>query len=70
MTSREQAVVDLVKILATMDIPELRRSREALADMQNIRWLGRNIMFRNSQHPQCEAACGLIRQLLAADPCS
>jgi hypothetical protein len=68
MESLEQTVADPVaslgRILATMDIPELRRTAERLADVHNLRWLSRNIQFRNSQHPQFESACDLIAKLI------
>jgi len=60
-------VASLGKILATMDIPELRRTAERLADVHNLRWLSRNIQFRNGQHPQFEEACDLIAKLLKTD---
>jgi len=51
---------ELAKILDTMDIPALRKELTE----SNLRWLNRNILVRNSQHPDVEKALVIIRQLL------
>lgn len=46
----------LERILETMDVPPARK--------EDLRWLSRNIAFRNWQHPQFNEACDLISSLL------
>lgn len=43
-------------ILATMDVPPAR--------LEDLRWLSRNLPFRNWQHPQFNDATALIAKLL------
>jgi len=50
----------LIKILNTMDIPDMRKDLNQV----NIRWLNRNILIRNSEHPEIERAIKIIRGLL------
>ncbi len=52
---------ELIKILNKMDIPE---SRKDLSNISNIRWLSRNIHFRNSNHKNYDKAVKIIKQLL------
>lgn len=46
----------LSAILATMDIPDGRRT--------DLRWLQRNIVFRNGDHDRLAEALTLIRRLV------
>jgi hypothetical protein len=46
----------LQDILATMDVPEIRKG--------DMRWLGRNLGVQNANHPQYSEAMDLLRQLL------
>jgi hypothetical protein len=48
-------------ILATMDVPALRRDLTSLA---NLGWLNRNLAIRNSSHPRFGEAIEIIRRLL------
>lgn len=52
---------ELLDILKTMDIPEMRMD---VAKVHNVRWLGRNIMINNREHPKIKRACELIKILL------
>lgn len=52
----------LQEILSGMDIPEMRR--DTTSD-SNIRWLLRNLPFRNAQHPQFREAMNLLRDELS-----
>jgi hypothetical protein len=46
----------LERILESMDVPPARK--------EDLRWLSRNIAFRNWQHPQFNDATALIAKLL------
>ncbi len=48
----------LAKILDTMNIPDRRR------EDFDLRWIQRNLGFRNADHPQFEEAMRLATQLL------
>lgn len=54
----------LVEILARMDIPDGRRSPEAVQEAQHLRWLTRNMFIRNGQHPDFKEAEQILRRLL------
>mgnify|MGYP000874458602 CR=1 FL=1 len=54
----------LASLLSQMDIPEGRRSLEALQEPQHLRWLSRNMFIRNSNHPSFHEADTLLRELL------
>lgn len=49
----------LQEILSDMDIPEMRRD---ITSDSNVRWLLRNLPFRNAQHPQFREAMNLLRE--------
>lgn len=51
----------LAGLLATMDIPEMRRDTNL---EMNLRWLQRNLAINNGAHPDCAEALAVIRQLL------
>ena len=48
-------------ILATMDIPEMRRDINL---EMNLRWLQRNLAVNNGAHPEAGEALLIIRDLL------
>lgn len=48
-------------IISTMDLPE---NRKDLTQITNIRWLDRNIFFRNRNHPDFNVAVSKIKQIL------
>ena len=64
MTNSDEKRGRLMAILATMDIPEGRRTDAALREPQHLRWLSRNMFIRNLQHPQFQEAEALLRELL------
>lgn len=51
----------LAGLLATMDIPEMRRDTDL---EMNLRWLQRNLAINNGALPECAEALAIIRQLL------
>ena len=51
----------LKDILATMDIPEMRRDINL---EMNLRWLQRNLAVNNGAHPDAGEALLIIRDLL------
>lgn len=51
----------LKEALKGMDIPE---NRLELGKIENIRWLSRNLMIRNSKHKNFNAAMQRIRLIL------
>lgn len=51
----------LKDILATMDIPEMRRDINL---EMNLRWLQRNLAVNNGAHPEAGEALLIIRDLL------
>ena len=57
-TKTEQS---LSVLLEGMDIPNMRRD---VTNTSNLRWLMRNLMARNSEHPNVSAVRALIRDLL------
>ena len=61
MLDKQEIEQKLMKLLESMDLPEMRRdvTRES-----NLRWLGRNMMVRNSEHPDAREARVLARTLL------
>lgn len=52
----------LQEILSGMDLPEMRRD---ITSDSNVRWLLRNLPFRNAQHPQFREAMNLLRSELS-----
>ena len=52
----------LEEIIATMDIPAMRRD---VGDMSNLRWLNRNVGINNGQHPQFGELRQILNRLLA-----
>jgi hypothetical protein len=58
---KEQAQVKLRMLLESMDVPEMRRD---VSNDSNLRWLNRNLMVRNSEHPSAVFALVLAGRLL------
>lgn len=54
---------ELEKLIQDMDIPAMRRD---LSCISNVRWLSRNLHFRNKEHPAFKGAMALIRSRLRA----
>ena len=50
----------LTEILKDMDVPEMRRE----LTKANLRWLGRNLSYRNGEHINYPQARRLILELL------
>ena len=50
----------LREILATMDVPPLRRER---LDESDVRWLARNLGFRNQEHPAFREATNILFEI-------
>lgn len=49
----------LEQILADMDLPEMRKDTSRFA---NVRWLSRNMHFRNSEHKHYKKAMELLKK--------
>ena len=47
----------LTELLSTMDIPDMRRD---ITDINNVRWLLRNISVRNSKNEQIAEAIAVL----------
>ena len=56
----EKQKAELGTILATMDLPEMRKK----ITFSNLRWLSRNMAIRNKNHPLFMAAKGIITSIL------
>lgn len=52
----------LDQILATMDIPAMRRDT---GQISNLRWLNRNVGINNAQHPQFGELREILNRILA-----
>lgn len=48
----------LIEILASMTLPQ---DRKRPADRSDLEWLGRNMFWRNRQHPDLPEARNLLR---------
>ncbi len=59
--SEAQARVRLREILETMDLPFLRK---VVADVNDLKWLKRNLISQNNRHPDFEEAMEIIIGLL------
>ena len=51
----------LKEILESMDVPEMRKD---VTNNSNLRWLNRNIMIRNGEHPKAVTALVLAGRLI------
>ena len=59
--NKEQTQSTLKEILEGMDVPEMRKD---VTNAANLRWLNRNIMIRNSEHPNAVQALVLAGRLI------
>ncbi len=60
MTSQDALHLELLVIIEDMDIPEMRKDLNKLA---NLRWLQRNLMIRNGNHPRATEAVEMIAKM-------
>ena len=56
-----QRRAQVVEILNAMDLPERRKD---LNKIGNLRWLQRNLLIRNGNHPRAEEALVFIKHLI------
>ena len=61
--SQEKLKAKLAEMLEEMDIPDFRKNLNRLA---NIRWLYRNLLIRNRNHPLAVQAIGIAWVLMRA----
>ena len=54
----EEKKAQLAEMLEEMDIPDFRKNLDRLA---NIRWLWRNLLIRNRNHPKAMQAVGISK---------
>ena len=57
----EEKKAQLAEMLEQMDVPDFRKNLDRLA---NIRWLWRNLLIRNRNHPKAMQAVGIARVLM------
>jgi hypothetical protein len=60
-SERKSTATELRKILETMELPSFRTQ---YMSEHNLRWLQRNILFKNEQHPEIEKALSIIGEML------
>ena len=53
----EEKKAQLAEMLEEMDIPDFRKNLDKLS---NIRWLWRNLLIRNGNHPRATEALEMI----------
>ena len=58
---RLQRKTQVLEILNEMDVPDKRKD---LNKIGNLRWLQRNLLIRNGNHPRAEEALVFIRHLI------
>ena len=58
---KEDKQQQLAEMLEEMDIPDFRKNLDRLA---NIRWLWRNLLIRNRNHPKAMQAVGIAKVLM------
>jgi hypothetical protein len=56
----QEALSRLHQALETMNVPAQKKSA---TEMQDLRWLGRNIAMQNANHPQFKVAAGALEEL-------
>ena len=59
----EEKKMQLAEILEEMDVPDFRKNVDRLA---NIRWLFRNLLIRNRNHPKVMQAVGIAKEIMRA----
>ena len=57
----EEEKSQLREILEEMDIPEFRKN---INMFNNLRWLSRNMLIRNTNHPKGLQAIKIVRKLM------
>ena len=57
----EEKKAQLAEMLEEMDIPDFRKNLDRLA---NIRWLWRNLLIGNRNHPKAMQAVGIAKVLM------
>lgn len=55
-----ETLATLHQAIATMSLPEQKKTS---TDMQDLRWLGRNMGIQNAQHPQFQNAAAALKEL-------
>ena len=57
----EEEKAQLAEILEEMDIPEFRKN---INMFNNLRWLSRNMLIRNTNHPKGLQAIKIVMKLM------
>ena len=60
MTSQDVLHLEVLVIIEDMDIPEMRKDLNKLG---NLRWLQRNLLIRNGNHPRATEAVEMITKM-------
>ena len=59
----EEKKAQLAEMLDQMDVPDFRKNVNKLA---NIRWLFRNLLIRNRNHPRVAEALVITKEIMRA----
>jgi len=59
----EEKKAQLAEMLEQMDVPDFRKNVNKLA---NIRWLFRNLLIRNRNHPRVAEALVITKEIMRA----
>ncbi len=57
----EEKRAQLAEMLEQMDVPDFRKNVNRLA---NVRWLFRNLLIRNRNHPKVMQAIGITKEIM------
>ena len=57
----EEKKAQLAEMLEQMDVPAFRKN---LARLANVRWLFRNLLIRNRNHPKVMQAIGITKEIM------
>ena len=57
----EEKRAQLAEMLEQMDVPDFRKNVNRLA---NVRWLFRNLLIRNRNHPKVMQAIGIAKEMM------
>ncbi len=60
MTSQDVLHLEVLVIIEDMDVPEMRKDLNKLG---NLRWLQRNLLIRNGNHPRATEAVEMIAKM-------
>ena len=60
MTNQDELHLEVLVIIEDMDIPEMRKDLNKLG---NLRWLQRNLLIRNRNHPRATEAVEMIAKM-------